>query len=155
MKYDKINREIIQLLQGDLPLCSRPYSQLAADLQVSEEEIIARIGALKAGGELRRMGAILHHHRAGYTSNGMVAWKVNLASIDQIAELMASYREVSHCYHREVDQSFDYPLFTMIHARSDEELLVLVEQLAKLTGIKEYQIVKSIRELKKVSMAYV
>ncbi|MEA1961059.1 MAG: AsnC family transcriptional regulator [Bacillota bacterium] len=152
MKYDKIDRKIIHLLQGDLLLTPRPYQDISENLGVSEDDIIRRIERLKASGALRRMGAILRHQKAGYTANAMVLWRVESSDIDYIGELMASFLEISHCYQREF---LDYSLFTMIHARTNEELIQLVQQLAVLSGIQTYKIVKSTHELKKVSMAYV
>ncbi len=154
MNCNQIDKEIIRLLQGDLPLVSRPYAPLAQKLGITEEEIVQRISELIKNGQIRRMAAVLRHRSAGYRSNAMVAWKADPGQIDQIGEFMASCKQISHCYHRGVSEEFNYPLFTMIHAHNDEELMDFISQLSKLTGIQEYKIVKSARELKKVSMKY-
>jgi len=155
VNYSQLDKDIIRLLQGDLPLVSHPYAEVAKSLSISEEEVVNRITELIDSGKVRRMAAILRHRSAGYRSNAMVAWKVDPDIIDEVGEFMATYKEISHCYEREVPEAFDYPLFTMIHAHSDEELFDFISCLSLRTGIKEYKIVKSTRELKKVSMVYV
>lgn len=46
---DTIDRHIIGLLQGDLPLQSHPFQDLAQALGISEQEIVARVQALEKG----------------------------------------------------------------------------------------------------------
>ena len=104
---------------------------------------------------IRRFAAILRHYNAGFKVNAMVAWKVAVADADRVGTIMAGFDEVSHCYLREVPAEFGYNLFSMIHARSTEQINTLLEELAFRTGISDYMIIKSIRELKKVSMEYV
>jgi len=154
MLYDELDREIIKFLQGDLPLEPHPYAGLAERLQVSEEEIVARIGSLVDRAIIRRMGAVLRHQRAGYKVNAMVAWKTNLNNQDRCGQIMAEYEQVSHCYLRQVPPGFDYNLFSMIHARSRQELDDLVMEISVRTGLEEYVVIRSIKEMKKVSMEY-
>ncbi len=154
MLYDKLDREIIKFLQGSLPLESRPYAELAEHLQVSEEEIVARIGSLADRGIIRRLGAVLRHQRAGYRVNAMVAWKTDVSNQDRSGQIMAEFPQVSHCYLREVPPDFAYNLFSMIHARSEEELKHLVAEISLRTGLDDYLVIRSIKEMKKVSMEY-
>ncbi|HBQ27466.1 MAG TPA: Lrp/AsnC family transcriptional regulator [Syntrophomonas sp.] len=155
MKTRDINREIIRFVQGDIPVESRPFASLAERLNLSEKEIVERIRDLRDQGVIRRFAAILRHYNAGFKVNAMVAWKVAVADADRVGTIMAGFDEVSHCYLREVPAEFGYNLFSMIHARSTEQINTLLEELAFRTGISDYMIIKSIRELKKVSMEYV
>lgn len=150
-----IDREIIALLQGDLPLESRPFNQLAQQLNISEQEIIERIIKMQKKGILRRWGGILRHQQAGYLANAMVAWRVPAAQTDEAGEIMAGYKEISHCYLREVPDSFTYSFFTMVHAHSEDELRQLVSDVSERTGIKDYLVIKSLKEYKKASMKWV
>ncbi len=150
-----IDREIIRFIQGDIPVEPRPFASLANRLNLSEEEIVERIRDLQDQGMIRRFAAILRHYNAGFNANAMVAWKVALEDADRVGMIMAGFDEVSHCYLRDVPEEFGYNLFSMIHARSNEQILTLLKQLASQTGLSDYIIIKSIQELKKVSMEYV
>lgn len=154
MQYDDIDREIVRLIQGDLALVSRPYENLARQMGISEAAIVARINTMQERGLIRRFGAVLRHQKAGYTVNAMVAWKIDNEGAEQAGTIMATYNEISHCYLREVQNEFAYNLFSMIHAKSDDELSQLLGDISQATGIKDYTVLKSVRELKKQSMQY-
>jgi DNA-binding Lrp family transcriptional regulator len=112
MNMEKLDRDIIKFIQDDLPLSRSPYRSWAEAQGISQEEIVARIQTMLKKGIIRRMGAVLRHQKAGYAVNAMVAWKVEESSADKVGEIMAAYKEISHCYWREVPPSFNYPLFT-------------------------------------------
>lgn len=154
MKYNEKDLPIIKYLQGDIPLQPHPLKDLAAVLQISEDETLDRIKALQAQGIMRRWGAVLRHQKAGYKFNAMTAWKVDPAEADLIGEIMAARSEISHCYLRNVTADFGYNMFAMVHARSAEELDNTINRIAELTGLGDYVILRSVREFKKVSMRY-
>lgn len=154
MTMDKIDREIIKYVQGDIPLVSRPFAALARELGLTEDEVVTRIRHLKEEGIIRRFAAILAHYQAGFTANAMVAWKVDPEDADRVGMEVVEYNQVSHCYLRDVPEEFGYSFFTMIHASNEEEMERLVEEIAGKTGIKDYVIIRSIRELRKISMEY-
>lgn len=146
--------KVLEFIQGDVPPVARPFAELAADLGCSEADIAEIIKDFKMRGILRRYGAVLRHQQAGYTVNAMVAWQVPQGHEDALGMQMAACRQVSHCYCRRVPDDFPYQLFTMIHARSEEELDGLVEAIAEKTGIEHFLVLPSVREFKKVSMQY-
>lgn len=155
MRNDKIDVEIVKFLQGDIPLVPNPWAGLAQRLDISETELLEHIRSLQTGGIMRRWGAVLRHQKAGYRSNAMVAWRVNPDNADQAGEIMASMREISHCYLREVPDDFKYELFAMIHARDEQELTNTINRISEQTGLNDYAVLRSVREFKKVSMRYV
>ncbi len=154
MNYDKVDKDIIKSIQRDVPVSRRPYKALSDSIDISEQEIVKRIKMMQEKGIIRRMGAVLRHQKAGYLVNAMVAWKTDSEFADQAGRIMAEYKEVSHCYFREVPESFPYPLFAMIHAKTEEQLVSLIDNIAKRTGLDDFLIIKSKQELKKTSMEY-
>ena len=152
---DAIKERIIELLQGDLPLESRPYRELAEKLNISEAGIVLHVEKMKKSGLIRRLGAVLGHQKAGYKVNSLVAWKITDEQADEIGKKMAAYSEISHCYLREVPDDFGYNLFSMIHSQSEEENRESIRKIALETGIKDFIILKSLKELKKTSMKYI
>jgi DNA-binding Lrp family transcriptional regulator len=151
---NKQDQLIIKFLQGDIPLEPRPLKSLADELQLSEDEVLARIKDLQARGIMRRWGAVLRHQKAGYACNAMVAWKVTPDEADQAGETMAAFKEISHCYLREVSADFGYNLFSMVHSRNEQEMKETISRIARATGLNNYVVLKSVRELKKVSMRF-
>ncbi len=155
MNEDKISKEILKFIQGDIPLTSNPFADLAASLNIPSDEVVNRIKMLREKGIIRRFGAILRHQKAGYNTNAMVAWQVEEDDADRVGLLMAKSPNISHCYLREVPPEFGYNLFTMIHAQSAQHLDEIIKQAAETTNVKDYIILKSVKELKKVSMKYI
>ncbi|MCK5849079.1 MAG: Lrp/AsnC family transcriptional regulator [Caldisericia bacterium] len=150
------NKEIalLEFLQKDIPICSRPYKLLAEELDISEVEVLEIIESFKKRRVIKRIGAILYHRNVGYTSNAMVAWNIETNNIDIVGDLFSKYTQVSHCYYRNSFPSFNYSIFTMIHAMSENQLNELINQLEILSDCHDYKVLKSVKEWKKVSMQY-
>jgi DNA-binding Lrp family transcriptional regulator len=151
---DDLERRIIHHLQGDLPLTARPYAVLASKVGISEEEVLERIKLLKEQGTLRRFGATLRHQLAGYKANAMVGWYVPEDNMEEIGPLMATFREVSHCYERRIQGEWKYNLFTMIHGKTEKDCEDISRRIAENTGIKDYVLLLSLKEFKKTSPEY-
>lgn len=154
MAIDQIDKRIIAFAQGDLPLIPRPFAQLAGELGISEAEVVERLQAMAESGVMRRFGATLRHQKTGFAANVMVAWLVPEADCDRVGERLASFRRVSHCYHREICDGFDFNIFSMVHGRSEKEVRQLVEEMAAAVEIDDYELLFSREELKKTSMRY-
>ena len=151
---DDIDKKIIQLSQGDLPLDLKPFSLLARKIGITEEELLSRIKSLKERRVMRRFGATLRHQEAGFGSNAMAAWKVPEDRVDEVGNAMADFREVTHCYQRRVEKDWLYNLYTMIHGESKEECHRIAKRMSEETGIRDYALLFSEREFKKTSMEY-
>jgi len=151
---DDLDKKVIVLIQGDLPLDSRPFAVMAKQIGITENEFVDRVLSLKQKGIIRRFGATLRHQEAGFNSNAMVVWMVPRERIDAVGEAVASFREVTHCYQREPQRDWKYNLYSMIHADSKDECYQIARRIAQQTGIREYALLFSEREFKKTSMEY-
>ena len=151
---DEIDKRIINLIQGDLPLTPRPFAGMAEKINITEDQFIERANILQKKGVIRRFGATLRHQEAGYSSNAMVAWVVPDGKIEDIGKMMADFREVTHCYQRKPQNDWKYNLFTMVHGDSKNECYEIAERMSKISGINEYALLFSEKEFKKTSMAY-
>jgi len=154
LALDAIDKKILIALQGDLDDSPEPYRRMADDLGVAEEEVIRRISRMLEQGVIRRMGAMIRHIEAGIGFNGMIVWKVPPERVDEVGNLLASFPEVTHCYERPPFGSKGGNLFTMVHAPSEAGCLEIVRKMEEATGVRDYEILFSERELKKVSMTY-
>ena len=151
---DDLDKRIIRHLQGDLPLTPTPFSQIASKVGIDEEELLERIRGLKLRGVLRRFGATLNHLQAGLTANAMVAWCVPEDRVDEVGPLMASVREVSHCYERTPTREWKYNLFTMVHGKSRKDCRDIAERISQMTGMNDYILLFTLKEFKKTSPEY-
>jgi DNA-binding Lrp family transcriptional regulator len=151
---DDLDKKIIHLIQGDLPLDPRPFAVLARTIGISEEEFVNRVRSLKRRKVMRRFGATLRHQEAGFNANAMVAWKVPEERVDEAGKAMARFREVTHCYQRRPEKDWVYNLYTMIHGENKEECQRIAEKISEAIGIKEYALLFSEKEFKKTSMQY-
>lgn len=153
-QYTDIEQRILRRLQGDLPDSTTPYADIAAEVDAPEAQVLALVEELKAQGAIRRFGATLRHQKAGYGHNAMVAWRVGEDNAEAIGEAMAARLEISHCYIRDTKPGWPFDLYTMVHGQSPGDVQRLVDELARDTGLADYAILESIRELKKTSMTY-
>ncbi len=150
----ELDRRIIRALQDDLPLLETPYQEVANSLGIPQEELLERIRRLKESGVLRRFGATLRHQRVGYVANAMSAWVVPEERLEEVGRLLASYKEVTHCYERPPGPGLPYNLYAMIHGKDTEDCKRIAQEVARLTGVGEYVLLFSNKENKKSSMQY-
>lgn len=150
---NELDKKIICALQGDFPLVAEPYKVLAEKAGVSEELFLERVKAMEEE-KIRKMGAVLRHREVGFSSNVLVAWKVDPERLDEVAKQMAASPSVSHCYDRTTAPDWPYNLYTMVHGHSREECERIVTGLAAKTGVEERAMLYTKREWKKVSMKY-
>ncbi len=151
---DDLERRIIHHLQGDLPLTARPFALLAGRIGISEEELIERIRLQRQRGILRRLGANLDPQLAGFKANAMVAWYVPEDKIEEIGPLMANFKEVSHCYQRNIQGKWRYNLFSMVHGKSKKDCQGIARRIAANAGVKDYVLLFTLKEYKKSSPEY-
>lgn len=150
---------VVRALQKDLPLVSEPYKVLAEELGMSEEHLMAHIESLMAKKALKRISIALRHNNVGYKVNKMGVWRVPEEKIDEIGQMLVANQAVTHCYKRDPHHDFPYNLYTMLHARSEEEFELILAGLKKdiesLAGEGvSFSMLTSLKELKKTGMKY-
>jgi len=153
--FSDLEERILRIVQDSLPDSPTPFASIASSLGVDEQVVIDLLVRLKESGAIRRFGATLRHQEAGYGANVMVAWFVDGdQDMQEVSRIMAERPEITHCYQRRSCYEWPYNLYTMVHARSQEECLTIVRQLQEETGISLYEMLFSHEELKKTSMRY-
>jgi DNA-binding Lrp family transcriptional regulator len=151
---DGTDRQTIRLACGDLGLERYPFRAWAAELGIPETDLLARLAAYRRSGAMRRFGAVLRHHAAGFKANGMSVWNVPEADVGFVCERLAACAEISHCYERPRFPGWPYNVFGMIHGRTREDCLSVAIRVAESTGLRDYDVLFSVREFKKTSMVY-
>lgn len=154
-QFSETEYEILSRVQGTLPDSATPFKDIADEVGVSEDEVLSLLRRMKDSGEIRRFGATLRHQKAGYSHNAMVAWKIPQDwDVEEIGKLAASRPEISHCYIRKTYPEWQFNLYTMIHGKNPGDHARVVAELSEATGLTEYDVLESVKELKKTSMIY-
>jgi DNA-binding Lrp family transcriptional regulator len=148
----------IRLLQMDLPIISQPFSRLAGETSnVLDQDRLIEIGrSLQKKGTMRRYAAVLKHTKAGFTHNAMTVWKLaDTGNEPSVLEAFIREDAASHLYSRTIyPGKWEYPLFAMIHAKSDDALAHIIHRLSSTSGIADYMVLRSLREFKKRRVNY-
>jgi DNA-binding Lrp family transcriptional regulator len=154
--YDDADIAIIKALQGPMKAVERPYDEAAAEVGLSTEELLDKLGDMVDRKILRRVAAILYHRRAGFSANGMGVWKVPEDQILEVGGIMAATRGISHCYQRPTYDDWPYSVFTMAHGRSKEECDAVLDSIAEKCemGPDDRSTLYSSTEYKKIRLQY-
>jgi siroheme decarboxylase len=145
---------VIRQLQQDLPIVPRPFDGWAEQLGITTAELLAAAKNMIERKQMRRFCAVLNHRQAGFRFNGMGVWDVPAAQVDEIGQMMASFKAVSHCYLRPTYPDWPYSIFTMVHGRSMEECEHILQAIEMETGITERVTLYSTKEYKKTRLQY-
>jgi len=153
--YDDLDRAVIRVTQGDLPIVSEPYADAARELGMPVEQLVEHLEGMVERRLLRRVAAILFHRRAGFSANGMGVWRVPEDRVLEAGARMAAFRGVSHCYQRPTYEDWPYQLFTMAHGRSKEECDAILDAVEADVGcVEQRSTLYSSTEFKKVRLLY-
>jgi len=126
----KLQKQLCNILQKGLPICARPFAEIAKDLDSSEEEILEQTRRLKNAGIIRRIGALLNYRALGMIST-LVAAHIPQEKIQEVAEVVSSLENVSHNYLR----THYYNLWFTISAQTDEQIDSVLAGLSSRFGI--------------------
>ena len=129
---EDIDRDILNQIQSDFPITSRPYRTIAEKLGLAEDEVLKRVYRLKESGIIRRIGGNFAPEKLGFVST-LCAAKVPEDKISQFAEVVNRYPGVTHNYRRE--NKFNV-WFTFI-APSMDEINTSLKQIAAETGVTD------------------
>ncbi|CCK80585.1 siroheme decarboxylase subunit alpha [Desulfobacula toluolica] len=128
---DDQNKKILNMIQVDFPIHSRPYKIIADKLGLSENELIQRISQMKKDMLIRRIGGNFSPDRLGYHST-LCAARVPEEKVELFTKTVNSYSGVTHNYKR--DHTFNI-WFTFI-APSVEIIENNLKEIIKATGVE-------------------
>jgi DNA-binding Lrp family transcriptional regulator len=96
------DRELLNALQGEMPLVSTPFAVLGQQIDMSEKEVIKRTERLKREGYVKQLSALFDMRAIGYRSC-LVAARVPVARIDEAAAIINGHPGVTQNYRRNND----------------------------------------------------
>jgi len=131
-ELDSTDSAILNRIQSDFPITSRPFLAVAEELGLSEQEVLDRVARMKAEGIIRRIGGNFVPDKLGFVST-LCAASVPPDKIDRFAEIVNRYPGVTHNYQR--DNTYNI-WFTFI-APSREEIEKNLKQIAQDSGVDD------------------
>jgi len=109
MELDNIDKDLLNIIQAELPLSRGPFVALGLHLGIGSSEVIRRIERLKAEEVIRLIGPVFNPRRLGYRTT-LVAMKVHAEHMDEASQIISAHPMVSHCYERGHDFNFWFTL---------------------------------------------
>jgi DNA-binding Lrp family transcriptional regulator len=131
-ELDSTDSAILNRIQSEFPITSRPYLAVANELGLTEKEVLDRVTRLKKAGIIRRIGGNFVPGKLGFVST-LCAARVPPDKIDQFAEVVNRYPGVTHNYQR--DNKYNV-WFTFI-SQSMEEIDENLKKIGEETGISD------------------
>ena len=140
---DDLDRQLLNRIQGDFPLVARPYEELGRPLGLSEDEVVERMRALKAGRIVRQVSAIFDTKSLGYKSS-LVAMRVDPARITEAARIINEHPGVTHNYER----NHQYNLWFTIAVPPTSDLEAVVQRIHEMAGAEVTRVMYTLRLFK-------
>jgi len=140
---DDLDRSIVNIIQSDFPLTPRPYAEVGKRLDLSEEEVLNRVRALKEEGIIRRIGASFNSRKLDFTST-LCAAKVPKEKVEAFVETVNRFPGVTHNYLR--NNTYNV-WFTFIAERMDE-IEQALDIIRRETGVEEIRNLPALRTFK-------
>ncbi len=114
---DQLDRNLINRLQYDLPICDHPFAVVGEELGIEEAELITRIQRLLDEKYLTRFGPLYNVDRFDGAVS-LCAIAVPQARFDEVAETVNEFPQVAHNYERDHALNMWFVLAT----ETDQEL---------------------------------
>ncbi|MHC4603169.1 MAG: siroheme decarboxylase subunit beta [Planctomycetota bacterium] len=148
VELDENQKRILSGLQGEVRLTSEPFDFLCGE-GLEREDVLRIIAELIDKGVIRRIAAVVDHHKLGFVANVLFASEVSQDRIIEAGEKLARFGMVSHCYERKTFENWPYNLFAMMHARSMGEIQHVINRYTEAEKIDSFQLLPTAAEFKK------
>jgi DNA-binding Lrp family transcriptional regulator len=136
-------KRILNEIQSEFPITSRPYLELGNRLGLSETEVIESVKSLKEKGIIRRIGGNFHSSRLNFAST-LCAAKVPQEEIDHFVEVVNSFPGVTHNYLR----NHDYNVWFTFIAQDMDYIENALEKISHETGATDIRNLPAVKTFK-------
>ena len=134
---DAVDRAIVNQLQGDFPVCERPYAEAATKLGLTEDELLQRLDTLLENGTLTRFGPMYHAERLGGALT-LAAMKIPAADFERVTGIVNGFSEVAHNYARE----HEFNMWFVLATETPERIEQVIGEIEKAAGYRVYNMPK-------------
>ncbi|MFN3263931.1 MAG: Lrp/AsnC family transcriptional regulator, partial [Aquificaceae bacterium] len=141
----KTYESLLKEVQQEIPITNRPFLLVGNKIGMKEEEVIEVLNTLKREKVIRQISPIYDTRMLGYDSS-LVAFRVQAEKLEDVAALVNSHPGVSHNYEREDEFNLWFTL--AVPPDSPLGLEDTVKLMAKMGGVKDFVILRTIRMFK-------
>ncbi len=134
---DPTDRAIINRLQRGLPIVPQPYAAVAAELGLSETDLLARLQRLLDTGILSRFGPMFQIERAGGRFT-LAAIAVPPERFEEVAAIVNAFPEVAHNYQR----THALNMWFVVATASPEQCADTLRRIEAATGLTVHDMPK-------------
>ncbi len=132
---DAAERRLMTALPAGLALAADPYAELGRRAGMDEARVLGYLQAWLEEGLVKRFGVVVRHHELGFHANAMVVFDVADAAITSVGRQLALEPGVTLCYQRRrCPPEWRYNLYCMVHGRSREAVVPVIERLNRIAG---------------------
>ncbi|MHC4618419.1 MAG: siroheme decarboxylase subunit beta [Planctomycetota bacterium] len=130
MRLTELQKQLCDALQDGLPICARPFADLAAYLNSDEQTVLEEIRQLKVTGIVRRIGPFVNYRTLGMAGT-LVTAHVPQEEIHEVGHAVSALPGVSHNYLRK----HHYNLWFTLQAESNAHIEHTLAKLSQRFGI--------------------
>lgn len=146
---DEINLRIIDILTRD---ASRPFVEIAKELEISDATVHMRVRRLTAAGIIRKFTVATDSRLLGYDHLAFMGINMKEGSADEVTARLSKFDEILEIH--EIHGRFD--LLLKIRARNLEEMRDIVvnkiRRLPQITDAELMAVLKTTKEEQSVSL---
>jgi DNA-binding Lrp family transcriptional regulator len=135
---DLTDLALLDALQDDIPLVTRPFAVIAARLGIAEDDVIQRVAALQERGIVRGVSPVLESRQVGLAATTLIALMVPEEQIPTVTRLINAYPEVSHNYRRD----HAYSLWFTIAGKDENRIQEILGGIKKQAGLTDQDILE-------------
>ena len=134
---DSIDAAIVNCLQEGLPVCARPFDDVAATLGLSVDELLSRVQRLLDDKVLTRFGPMYNAENMGGALS-LCAMQVPANRYEQVTAEVNAFPEVAHNYER--DHLLN--MWFVIATEHPEQAGAVIRKIEQITGCQVYDMPK-------------
>ena len=134
---DSIDTRIINILQEGLPVCPRPFDDVAVTLGLSVDELLSRVQRLLDDKVLTRFGPMYNAENMGGALS-LCAMQVPANRYEQVTAAVNAFPEVAHNYERDHLLNMWFVLAT----EHPQQAGAVIRQIEQTTGCQVYDMPK-------------
>lgn len=129
---DEKDKEILRIVQSRLPIDPRPFEKLGQELGLTEDEVIARLEAMKRSGVIRRIGGNFNSASLGFAAT-LCGAKVPPEKLGEFVAAVNAHHGVTHNYRR----SHEFNVWFTFIAEDMDQIDQHLANLAEQTGVAD------------------
>jgi len=134
---DDTDRRLLNRLQEDLPLTPRPYADVAAELGITEQDLLNRLARMKADRIITRFGPFFDAAAMG-GDFCLCAMAVPEAEFETVLTKVNAHPEVAHNYER----THRLNMWFVLATETPEAITATADAIERETGLTVHRFPK-------------